>query len=146
MYIRLAQAFLTFAPRHKTQLFCNEGMNLLHLGTPSQEIASLLSEISLQREFSQKSQTERMIYGRQNSFDSLVNQGIHHDTCIFAIAYSRWVHVVISILETIASIRQSQLPNLQKMQNAFISYRLNRHIYSNKKLYIKNLIYNLNYT
>lgn len=36
----------------------------------------------------------------------------------FAITVSGAFYVTISILETIASIRQSQLSNLQKMQNA----------------------------
>ena len=38
----------------------------------------------------------------------------------FAIAYSGWSHVVISILETGTSIRQPQLANLQNMHNADI--------------------------
>ena len=39
----------------------------------------------------------------------------------FAITVSGAFYVTISILETIASIRQSQLSNLQKMQNALQS-------------------------
>ena len=39
----------------------------------------------------QKLETQHIIYGRQNLFDSLVNQGIHHDTCIFCNCLFRMV-------------------------------------------------------
>ena len=59
----------------------------------------------------------------------------------FAIAYSGWSHVVISILETGTSIRQPQLANLQKMQNALISYRLNRqYLLTQEVIYKKTYI------
>ena len=58
---------------------------IFELSSQNRNLNSLLCEIFTNLAVkTQKLQTQRIIYyGRQNSFDSLVNQGIHHDTCIF---------------------------------------------------------------
>ena len=66
--------------------------NLHELKSQNRNLNSLLCEIFTNLAVkTQKLQTQRIIYGRQNLFDSHVNQGIHHDTCIFCNCLFRMV-------------------------------------------------------
>ena len=54
---------------------------IFELKSQNRDFNSLLCEIFTYLAVkTQKLQTQRIIYGRQNLFDSHVNQGIHHDT------------------------------------------------------------------
>ena len=92
---------------------------ILELKSQNHDFNSLLCEIFTNLAVkTQKLQTQRIIYGRQNLFDSYVNQGIHHDTCIFCNCLFRMVTCGYFHFGIGTSIRQPQLANLQFAKNA----------------------------